>query len=340
MTRKIAYVTSRDVLQFRLNGSDVIIPSNHPNYDAILNALDEGAIDAVPPLLVSVKQAIADSSDGSITIQNGDLFFEGEQLHGSVARRIKQLLETGHEVKPLVNFQRNILDNPSQRAREELYNFLEVNNLPVTPDGYFIAYKMVDANFLDLYTSTLDNSPGQTVKMLRFNVDPDKNQTCSHGLHFASLEYVRNGGYGSRKHGHRLVAVKINPRDVVAIPTDYNNSKGRTCQYFVVKELDWDTGLPIDTVGFKKFDDAGVNVPVPAAVISVPATSHGQRDDGVKDNPGNFQRKWTDTQVLAAKRLLNDDAAKPSLGEISRQTGMSRRLLARIRDGQAYTHLA
>ena len=31
--------------------------------------------------------------------------------------------------------------------------------------------------------------------------------------------------------------VKINPRDVVSIPTDYNNSKGRACRYEVIGEL-------------------------------------------------------------------------------------------------------
>lgn len=337
MTRKIAYVTSRDVLQFRLNGSDVIIPSNHPNYDAILNALDDGNIDAVPPLLVTVKQAIADSSDGSITIDGNELYFEGEPLHGAIARRIKQLLREGHEVKPLVNFQRNILDNPSARAREELFAFLEINNLPITPDGYFIAYKMVRSDFLDIYSGTFDNSPGKVVKMLRVNVDPNKDRTCSHGLHFASLEYVRRGGFGSESSGHRLVAVKINPRDVVAIPTDYNNSKGRTCQYLVIKELDWTTALPIDTVGFKKFDDTAPARSIPASEHSVTVSGLTNASaDGVKVNPGNFQRKWTDQQVLTAKNLLADPA-KLALGEISRQTGMSRRLLARIRDGQAYT---
>jgi hypothetical protein len=31
--------------------------------------------------------------------------------------------------------------------------------------------------------------------------------------------------------------LKINPRDVVSIPSDYNNSKGRTCRYEVIDEL-------------------------------------------------------------------------------------------------------
>ena len=31
--------------------------------------------------------------------------------------------------------------------------------------------------------------------------------------------------------------LKINPADVVSIPIDYNNSKGRCCRYEVIKEL-------------------------------------------------------------------------------------------------------
>ena len=38
--------------------------------------------------------------------------------------------------------------------------------------------------------------------------------------------------------GERIVIVKINPRDVVSIPTDYNDSKGRACRYEVVDEID------------------------------------------------------------------------------------------------------
>ena len=37
--------------------------------------------------------------------------------------------------------------------------------------------------------------------------------------------------------GERILVLKINPRDVVAIPSDYNNSKGRTCRYEVVDEI-------------------------------------------------------------------------------------------------------
>ena len=67
--------------------------------------------------------------------------------------------------------------------------------------------------------------------MERNQVDDDQNQTCSTGLHFCSQEYLNHFG------GARTVIVKINPRDVVSIPNDYNNSKGRACRYEVIGEL-------------------------------------------------------------------------------------------------------
>ena len=69
--------------------------------------------------------------------------------------------------------------------------------------------------------------------MERNKVDDNQNNTCSSGLHFCSKEYLSHfGGSDSR-----TMIVKINPADVVSIPTDYNNSKGRACKYVVVGEL-------------------------------------------------------------------------------------------------------
>ncbi len=32
--------------------------------------------------------------------------------------------------------------------------------------------------------------------------------------------------------------LKVNPKDVVSIPSDYDNAKGRTCRYEVIGELE------------------------------------------------------------------------------------------------------
>jgi hypothetical protein len=124
-----------------------------------------------------------------------------------------------------------MMQNPSHRSVNELYGFLENNNLPITSDGHFLAYKRVRDDYRDVHSGTMDNSVGQVVTMSRNEVDDNANNTCSSGLHFCSQEYLASFG------GDRTVIVKINPADVVSIPTDYNNSKGRACRYLVVGEV-------------------------------------------------------------------------------------------------------
>jgi hypothetical protein len=66
--------------------------------------------------------------------------------------------------------------------------------------------------------------------MDRGKVDADRERTCSAGLHVAAWNYAESFYFN----GH-LLEVEVNPRDVVAVPTDYNNEKMRTCEYKVVR---------------------------------------------------------------------------------------------------------
>jgi hypothetical protein len=61
----------------------------------------------------------------------------------------------------------------------------------------------------------------------------DPNQTCASGLHFAAWGYLQH--YAP---GRKTVLLSISPEDVVSIPTDYNNMKGRACRYKVLREVD------------------------------------------------------------------------------------------------------
>jgi len=159
------------------------------------------------------------------------LFWKGKEFHNALSTRMIGMLQEGLPVEPLVLFMENLMSNPSKRSVTELYGFLEKNNLPITSDGHFLAYKKVRKDFKDCNTGTMDNSVGQVVSMERNEVDDDQNRTCSTGLHFCSQNYLNHFG------GERTVIVKINPRDVVSIPTDYDNSKGRASRYEVIGEL-------------------------------------------------------------------------------------------------------
>ena len=71
-----------------------------------------------------------------------------------------------------------------------------------------------------------------TLTMPRNKVDDNRDRTCSYGLHFCSMSYLP-AYYGGRG---RVLLVKIDPADVVSIPSDYDNAKGRAMRYQVVGE--------------------------------------------------------------------------------------------------------
>jgi len=65
----------------------------------------------------------------------------------------------------------------------------------------------------------------------------------STGLHFCSRSYL--GRFG----GSNIMVLKIHPKDVVSIPTDYDDAKGRCCKYEVIGQIDDTTEIPDFFVG-------------------------------------------------------------------------------------------
>lgn len=224
---------------FIIQGSNVVvvidnkphtISKTHITYQKVVDAIKASDWDTVKQIIDPVKVVI-NYGRGNVSVQGSELFWKGEKFNGALAARMVSMLEEGFDISPMVAFMDNLMDNPSKRAVDELYGFLEKNNLPITPDGHFLAYKRVRDDFKDVHSGTMLNAPGCVVEMPRNKVDDNKDNTCSAGLHFCSQEYLKSFG------GARTVIVKINPRDVVSIPSDYNNSKGRACRYEVVSEL-------------------------------------------------------------------------------------------------------
>jgi hypothetical protein len=208
------------------------ISKSHITYEKVKQAIKDQDWDLVREI-IEPKKVIINFGAGNLEVNDGEVSWKGKPMHNALTTRMIAMLEEGFSIEPLANFMANLMDNPSYRSINELYGFLENNNLPITPDGHFLAYKKVQDNFLDIHSSTMDNSIGNVLEMERNAVDDDQNQTCSSGLHFCSQSYLAHFG-GSTS---RTIIVKINPRDVVSIPNDYNNAKGRTCRYEVIGEL-------------------------------------------------------------------------------------------------------
>jgi hypothetical protein len=195
-------------------------------------------------LKFNLIQAINSFGDGKVGFEEGELFYvnqsgEKSNVDTKLTAKIKSLIHAGASAEILVKFLDNLIGNPDRRAVQDFYDFLIVNNLAMTDDGHFLAYKIVRDDFKDLYTGTMDNSPGKVVSMDRSKVNPDPNHTCSYGLHICSKDYLPHyGGFYGSGAKSKILVVKVNPADVVAFPKDYRNAKARVCSYTVLGTIE------------------------------------------------------------------------------------------------------
>lgn len=215
------------------------LTNDHKDFDdilALLKAGDHAQAELRLDRATHVRAAVADTL---FAINGNVVSYEGRQLPAVMANYIIRLNTEGMDLAPLEKFTANLFANPSYRATQECFKFLEANEMPITEDGCFIAYRSVTLDYKDHRTGRWDNSIGAVCKEDRNLVDEDPNNTCSKGLHVCALGYIHgpeSHGYGgSRSH---WVIVKVNPRDVVAVPHDYKNTKMRVCEFEVVGQLD------------------------------------------------------------------------------------------------------
>ena len=169
-----------------------------------------------------------------IEVKDGSVFVDGDSIQSVVADRIINFLADGVDCLPIFKFITRLQLNPSKRAVDELYTFLEHKHLPVTETGTFLAYKAVRNDYTDKHTGKFFNGVGEVLSMPRNKVDDDKNVGCSYGFHAGTLKYASEFASGNDK----LVLVEIDPADVVSIPTDCQFQKLRTARYKVVAEYE------------------------------------------------------------------------------------------------------
>ncbi len=235
MMKKIAWFISDENITINFDNQTHIIPVNSPQSFPIIEAIRNKNYDTLPDLINATKIKINNYGNGSFEVKNNDIYVNGNKVPNELSKKILRFIDEGLPHEPLVKFSEKLLENPSYRAVNELFGFLSKNDHPITEDGNFIAYKRVNSDYTDMYTRTMDNSPGKEVSMPRNQVNEDANQTCSFGLHVANWNYASNlynAGNGI------LIEVEVNPADVVAVPVDYDNAKMRVCKYKVLKEVD------------------------------------------------------------------------------------------------------
>lgn len=266
------FVTTKGGIHLILNGKPLNMHKSDPQYEAVVAAIQRNAAEAEIVEIIEAElrkmQSAVEVVPG-IDIKGGQLYHKGEVIHGVLGEQMLQMREEGFDLTAMGVFLDNLQLNPSMRVVENLYGFLQYGKSPITEDGCFLAYKAVRADFKDIHSGSFDNSVGQVLQMARNKVDENSNNTCSHGFHVCSFDYLK---HFASANGH-VVVCKVNPADVVAIPADYNNTKMRVCKYEVVSEYEGYYTAPEDTLAGAAVTENGMGRPFEVE------SSYGKFDD-------------------------------------------------------------
>ena len=225
------------------DGVPKTIRSENRNFKAALEAFKEQDWERLY-LLMEPEKAVREALEyEGVEVRDGAVYYRGHDVHNVVVDRILQFLDLKLDPLPLVKFLRKLLQNPSGRAVNELYKFLEKNELTVTTNGNFLGYKAVDLNFYSFHSGNtvlvkgtvkdghIYNGVGEEIIVERNSVDDDPQHGCSYGLHVGTYKYAKEFGGDHSK--FIMVLVEVNPADVVSVPYE-DCAKLRACAYKVV----------------------------------------------------------------------------------------------------------
>ena len=252
-------ISNSGVVNAIAGGQAYTFDKNHHNYSSLVRHLKSDNVEHFEAAY-DIAASVEHFCDGYVHIKNGTLNWNGIPMPELFSDRIMQMRKEGFEFEPMLNFLNNLNENPSDKAIVELFDFMQHKHLPITDDGNFLAYKAVKEDFTDIYTGNLDNNVGSTVSVDRSSVDSNRDQGCGHGLHVGSIDYVTSYGgidldnKDDNNGGNQIVVCKVNPRDVVSVPTCSRYQKLRCCQYEVVAIFDDVFDKSVEVFSSKKDD--------------------------------------------------------------------------------------
>jgi len=252
------------------DGTTETITDKHANFSAIVQALvnKPAGYGATVYDLANIAKTVGrkfKNLSSRVTTDGSELFFDGDPIDNSLAQFILKLLredaqnsaaffegkseDAGEDAsqvtwEALVKFLELLYANPNKASQESLYEFISRYGLTIRKDGYFIAYKGLQSDFGSInkgygivdgveVNGTLFNKPGSVLRFPRKDVDSNTAVGCSQGLHAGTHAYATEWARGGK-----LVAVAINPTNVVSVPDHCTFQKLRVCEYEIINEVD------------------------------------------------------------------------------------------------------
>lgn len=305
MQNKVKGVVGEKSIILHYGGDTITIQSETDRllFEEFKELIKLGDMTTLIERFLSVKERIEKYTNKTFYIKSGKLFLKGDdvEIPELLAKKLLEMEATGADFMPLVRFWKKLKSNPSSKSIEQLYGFIEVNNIPITEMGDIVTEKGVNqrrgapaGELVDARTGNIDNSIGMEVIMDRSKVDDNPNQACSHGLHVGAPDYVRR--FYSQ---NILVECVVNPRDVVAVPTDYKNTKMRVCRYVVVGYSQKVAAKDKPVYKLSEF----IKIPEPEVQEKMESLSSGEKSK--QDVDKNVISKKAKEETKVNKRILN-----------------------------------
>jgi hypothetical protein len=235
---------------FRVQQTDVKYKEALAIFDLPLDEQDEALESLIrgPVLPTSEKEA----EIAGFAINGQTVSYKGENLPQVLANKVLTFVEQNLPIDLFLKFWENLRQNPSYSSIHELYDFLAYKDLPLTEDGCFLAYKGVQSDFYSVNgnvetrvvegnvneSGQIYNGIGEKIEVERQDVCDDRSVHCASGIHVGSLDYAK--GWASN-----VVIVKVNPKDVVSVPSDCACQKCRCSAYEVVAQYKEEILAPV-----------------------------------------------------------------------------------------------
>lgn len=199
-----------------------------------------------------------------ITTDGIHVYFDGEdfetiQLDPELEKHLIKMLverdtpEGEADFQSWAAFAENLYANVTPYIREQLVSWMHSQDwLSFTEDGCLIGYRGAQKNRStgiaesvhcgpaivndEIVNGHVPNPDGAIVEMPRNKVVDDRTRGCESGLHVGTFSYAHSWA----PHGGVVMRVKVDPRDVVSVPTDCSASKIRCCRFEVLDHVDKD----------------------------------------------------------------------------------------------------
>lgn len=240
------YIANNTGIVFFFNGKPLKIDKGSSQYIRIIKAFDLPEQDQEEAINEILNQKSGEFIQDGFKVSPDSVFYKEDRLPTVLANKVRSLIEEGLPISIFAKFWDNLKKNPSSSSVRELYDFLAYKELPITEDGCFLAYKGLNSNYWSISGNVktkvlkgkvdsqgrIFNGIGEEIEVERYEVDDNRRHHCSFGLHAGSLDYAKGFSRG------KLVVVKINPKDVVSVPDDFDCQKCRICAYTVISEFE------------------------------------------------------------------------------------------------------